>query len=150
MTHTYRVHQFHLVWSTKNRQNSIEKSFQKRLYDYMGGVIKEHKGYLLEIGGIANHVHLLLSLSNLDNYSSIIRNVKAGSSHWIRRTIPAAKEFEWQEGYGSFVVQFANIEFVKKYIANQEEHHRACTYEEEYLEFLKFHQVAYDPRFVFG
>ena len=69
MTHSFKVHQFHLVWSTKNRRNLIEKSFQKRLYDYMGCIIKEHKGHLLEIGGIANHVHLLISLSNLNNYS---------------------------------------------------------------------------------
>jgi len=53
----------------------IEKSFQKRLYDYMGGVVKEHKGHLLEIGGIANHVHLLVSLSNLNSYSGLIRDV---------------------------------------------------------------------------
>ncbi|MBA3816448.1 MAG: transposase [Parachlamydiaceae bacterium] len=60
MTHTFKVHQFHLVWSTKNRRNFIEKSFQKRLYDYMREIIKKHKGYLLEIGGITNHVHLLI------------------------------------------------------------------------------------------
>jgi len=93
MTHSFKVHQFHLVWSTKNRRNFIEKSFQKRLYDYMGGIVKEHKGHLLEIGGIANHVHLLVSLSNLNSYSGLIRDVKAGSSLWVHKTILAAREF---------------------------------------------------------
>ncbi|MBA3602490.1 MAG: IS200/IS605 family transposase [Parachlamydiaceae bacterium] len=150
MTHTYRVHQFHLVWSTKNRQNWIEKSYQNRLYDYIGGIIKEHRGILLEIGGIANHVHLLISLSNLDHYSGLIRDVKAGSSRWVHKMIPASREFEWQEGYGSFGVQFANIESVKRYIQNQEEHHRNRTFEEEYVDFLNMHNISYDPRYILG
>ena len=149
MTHSFKVHQFHLVWSTKNRRNLIEKSFQKRLYDYIGGVVKEHKGYLLEIGGIANHVHLLVSLSNLNNYSGLIRDVKAGSSLWVHKTIPAAREFGWQEGYGSFCVNFSSIESVKRYIQNQEEHHRKCTYEDEFIGFLNAHHIPFDPRFVF-
>ena len=149
MTHSFKVHQFHLVWSTKNRRNLIEKSFQKRLYDYMGGIVKEHKGHLLEIGGIANHVHLLVSLSNLNSYSGLIRDVKAGSSLWVHKTIQAASEFGWQEGYGSFCVNFSSIESVKRYIQNQEEHHRKSTYEDEFIGFLNAHHISFDPWFVF-
>jgi REP element-mobilizing transposase RayT len=113
-------------------------------------IIKEHKGYLLEIGGIANHVHLLISLSNLDNYSGMIRDTKSGSSFWMNKTIPSTQKFEWQEGYGSFVIQFGGIDSVRTYIKNQEEHHQQHTFEEEYLKFLDMHQVDYDSRFVFG
>ncbi len=149
MTHTYKIHQFHIVWSTKNRRNLIEKNFQQRLYDYIGGIIKEHKGHLLEAGGIANHVHLLFGLSNLDNYSHLIRNIKAGSSSWVHKTIPASNDFAWQEGYGSFTVNYNSVDGVKTYIKNQEEHHRKYTFEEEYIKFLEMHNVPYDPRFVF-
>ncbi len=150
MTHTFRVHHFHLVWSTKHRQNLIEKSFQKRLYDYMGGIIKENKGNLLEAGGIENHIHLLISLSNLDNYSGLVRDIKAGSSLWVNKTIHTPHKFEWQEGYGSFCVNYANIDSVKKYIQNQEEHHRHRTFEDEFKDFLNIHNILYDPRFVLG
>jgi putative transposase len=150
MTHTFRSHHFHLVWSTKNRKNLIHKSFQDRLYNYIGGVIKRHNGCLLEIGGIENYVHLLISLSNLDKYSDILRDVKAGSSLWVHKTIPESKEFEWQEGYGSFTVNCKNIENVKKYIQNQEEHHCEETFEDEYIRFLNAHHIKFDPRFVFG
>jgi REP element-mobilizing transposase RayT len=117
----------------------------------MGGIIKDYKGCLLEIGGISNHVHLLISLSNLNHYSDVIRDVKAGSSLWVRKTVPGvgAKEFGWQEGYGSFCVNYSSIDSVKRYIQNQEEHHRKHTYEEEFIRFLEAHNIAYDPRFVF-
>ncbi len=150
MTHTYRNHHFHLIWSTKNRENLIHQDFQNRLYSYIGGIVRENKGLLLEIGGIANHVHLLIGLESLDQYSEIIRKIKGGSSLWINKEISLPTKFAWQEGYGSFCVSYSMLSAVRTYIQNQEEHHKHQTFEQEYLKFLKLHEIQYDKRFVLG
>ncbi len=79
----------------------------------MGAIIKNHSGKLLEICGMPDHVHLLLELSNLDNFSYFIRELKASSSLWIHKNFPALDHFAWQEGYGSFSVSYSALEQVK-------------------------------------
>ena len=80
MTHSYRVHFFHLIWSTKERRSLISPDLQKRLYPYLGSILKEHGGSLLEIGGMSDHVHLLIKLSNIDKFSHLVRELKSHSS----------------------------------------------------------------------
>lgn len=148
MTHTQTRHYFHIIWSTKNRKNLIDPMFKERLYSYIGGVIKKHNGVPLAIGGINDHVHVLLSLSNLDEYSTLIKNMKAGSSRWVHKEIPNALNFYWQEGYGSFTVSHSMLETVTKYIENQEQHHKKYSFDTEYIRFLKAHDIKFDERFV--
>ena len=149
MTHSHKAHFFHLIWSTKKRTKWINSEIQSDLYPYMGGIIRNYKGSLMEIGGMQDHIHLLINLRNLDKYSYLLRDVKAHSTLWIHKKFPALKEFGWQEGCGSFTVNSSLIETVRNYIKNQEKHHQTMTYEEEYLKFLKGHHIEYDKRFVF-
>jgi putative transposase len=149
MAHTYRNHHFHLIWSTKGRKNIIDKGYKTRLYSYMGGIIRANNGVLLEIGGMPNHVHLLISLSSLDKYSECIRKIKGGSSLWVNQELSLPIKFAWQEGYGSFCVSYSQLEIVRKYIQNQEAHHHKQTFEQEYLNFLKVHGIEYDEKYVF-
>jgi len=150
MTHSYRVHYFHIVWSTKNRVPWITSEVQKRLYSYLVGIIRNHKGKLIEIGGMPDHVHMLIELSNLDKFSYFIRDLKACSSLWIHQTFPQLKDFAWQEGYGSFSVSFSAVDTVKNYILNQELHHTNQSFDQEYLKLLQVHNIQYDERFVLG
>jgi putative transposase len=150
MTHSYRIHFFHFIWSTKQRRPYISKEVQSRLYPYMAAITKNHSGNLLEIGGMPDHVHLLVELSSLDKFSHFVRDVKASSSLWIHKNFPDLKDFAWQEGYGSFSVSFSAVESVKKYILNQEQHHSTMSFEKEFLTFLKLLNVKYDERFVLG
>ncbi len=150
LTHSFRSHYFHLIWSTKNREDSITKEIQPRLYAYMGGIVKNHPAALLKIGGTANHVHLLICINSLDKFSDLIREIKAKSSLWIRQNYPKYQYFAWQEGYGSFSVSFSVHEKVKKYIENQEEHHKNLSFEEEFEGLLERNNMKYDERFVFG
>jgi REP element-mobilizing transposase RayT len=149
MGHTYKNHHFHLIWSTKNREKLIDKSFEDRLYAYLGGVIRGNKGILLEVGGIANHVHLLISLASIDNYSELLRKLKGGSSLWLNKEVSLPRKFAWQEGYGSFAVSFSHVEIVQNYIRNQEKHHSTITFEQEYLKFLEVNGIKYDKNHVF-
>src|SRR6476619_1737958 len=127
MTHSYRVHYFHLIWSTKGRRRLILPEVQPRLYSYLGAITDNHSGKLLEIGGMADHVHLLIELSSLDKFSHFVRDLKAASSLWIHKNFPDLTEFAWQEGYGSFTVSYSALEQVQKYIQNQNQHHYTMT-----------------------
>jgi len=150
MTHSYRIHFFHLIWSTKNRTPWIDKELQDRLYPYLGGIIKSHKGRLLEIGGMPDHIHLLIELGVLDKFSYFIRDLKASSSLWIHKNFDNLKKFAWQEGYASVSVSYSALNKVRGYIQNQERHHASLSFDEEYVNLLQYHQVNFDERFVLG
>ncbi len=116
----------------------------------MGGIIRNFKGSLLEIGGMPDHMHLLINIRNLDKYSSLLRDVKAHSTIWIHKNFPSLKEFEWQEGFASYSLHYSFVDSVRSYIKNQEKQHQTMTFEEEYLKFLDVQCIEYDKRFVFG
>jgi putative transposase len=119
------------------------------LYAYMGGTLKEKDCVLSAAGGMPDHVHLLVSLHRDVSVAEAVRTVKANSSRWIHQTYSGLPGFAWQEGYGAFNVSYSNIDAVKGYLANQEEHHRTRTFQEEYVAFLKKHRIPYDERYVF-
>lgn len=150
MTHAYKTHFFHLIWSTKARKEWLDVEIQSRLYPYMGGIIRNLNGSLLEIGGMPDHVHLLVNLSNLDKYSYFIRDVKAHSTMWIHKNFSELNDFAWQEGFASLTVSYSSLDKVKNYIRGQKEHHKKMTFEEEYISFLDKHGLKYDKRFVLG
>ena len=150
MTHSFRAHYYHLIWSTKNRAPLITSEIQSTLYSYIGGIIKNHNGKLLSAGGTLNHVHLLVGLKLPDKFSDFIRDVKASSSLWMNKDLSQNQCFAWQEGYGSFSVSYSSLEKVEHYIKNQVEHHKIITFEEEYIQLLKKHKIQFDDRFVLG
>jgi len=149
MAHSFRSHYFHLIWSTKDRAQLITTEVQSSLYAYIGGIIRNHKGKLLEAGGTLDHVHLLIGLDVPDRFSDIIRDIKSNSSSWLKKNL-GHQNFGWQEGYGSFSVSYSSLEKVKHYIKNQEENHKTITFDEEYLQILRKHQIEFDSRFVLG
>lgn len=144
---TFASLHYHIVFSTKNRHPTIEDTWLFRLHDYLGGIVKSLDGFPQGIGGIEDHVHLLVGLRPTHCISDFMRELKKSSSNWVHETIDCAK-FQWQEGYGIFSVSPTAREQVKAYIANQREHHRAKTYLDEYIEFLNKAGVDYDPRYL--
>ena len=140
---------FHIVYSTKYRKPVIEKSWQDDLYGYVGGIIRDHKGTLLCMGGVRDHVHLLAKLSPTIAVSDMLRLIKSNSSKMVNETMTPRIPFEWQPGYAAFSVSESQYPGVRKYILNQEEHHRKKSFEEEFIELLEKHNIAYDLRYVF-
>jgi putative transposase len=138
----------HLVFSTKNREPTIDRILQPRLLEYIGGIIARQDGVLLAAGGMPDHVHLLVSFAKEMSTSDLVRDVKANSSGWIHKGFPDKKSFAWQTGYGAFSVSYSNIPEVDAYIANQEDHHRVRTFKEEFLAFLARHNLKWDERYV--
>jgi len=104
----------------------------------------------LEIGGMEDHVHLLLSIPSTLSIANAMQLIKGGSSKWVHDTFPEHANFEWQEGYGAFTVGISQVPDTRPYIINQREHHRTKTFQEEYIAFLEKHGIEYDPRYVWG
>jgi len=120
---------YHVVFSTKHRQAAIQCTFQKKLYEYIGGIIRGQKNHLIEIGGIDDHIHILTTLSPVKAVADAVREIKANSSKWVN-TLPGTPRFEWQKGYGAFTVSYSQIDSVGHYIQNQHEHHKTKTFED--------------------
>jgi REP element-mobilizing transposase RayT len=150
MAHTLRAHHFHLIWSTKNRIKCIRPEIQNLLYSYISGILNNHNVKLLEIGGMADHIHLAIEIGLLDNFSGIIRDVKANSSSWLHKKYSDLNTFAWQEGYASYTVSKSGLDKLKLYIRNQVQHHTTLSFEDEYKQLLVHHEVEFDKRFVLG
>jgi putative transposase len=138
----------HLIFSTKNREPVLVPEIRTELQAYLAGVLREEQCPALQVGGVADHVHLLFGLSRTLAVAQVVEQVKTSSSKWIKPKGAAFAEFHWQAGYGAFSVSQSNAAAVAQYIRNQEEHHRKLTFQEEYRRFLKRYQVDYDERYV--
>jgi putative transposase len=140
---------YHVIFSTKHRTPLIQTAFQHRLYEYIGGIIRGQNGHLIEIGGIEDHIHLLTSLSAKISISDTIRDIKANASKWSNEFSDLGSRFEWQKGYGAFTVSYSQIDSVRLYIQNQRAHHQTKSFEEEYIAFLKLHDIAFEHKYLF-
>ena len=147
MPSTYLSLHYHLVLSTKNRIAFIEPSWQKRLHEYLGGTIRGLGGFPDEVGGVGDHVHLLVGLKATHCLADVLRDLKKASSAWVHDEI-GVSSFAWQEGYAAFTVSPTACPQVKSYITHQEEHHRKKSFREELIEFLELAGVEYDPQYL--
>jgi REP element-mobilizing transposase RayT len=147
MPSTHLSLHYHIVFSTKDRTPTIAAAWRERLHAYLGGVVRNVEGIPESIGGVADHVHLLIGLRATARLADVVRDVKAVTSRWVHDEI-GDHTFAWQEGYGAFTVSPSQRESVRGYIARQEEHHRKQTFQEEYIELLKRSGVEYDERYL--
>jgi REP element-mobilizing transposase RayT len=149
MPGTYSQLLYHIVFSTKGRAPWITTDVAKRLYPYIGGIIKAENGMLYEIGGVEDHVHLYLRWRCDGAVSDLMRTVKSRSSKWVHDEFPKLGAFKWQEGYSVFSVSKSQEAAVKIYISGQVEHHKKVDFKSELLRLLRAHGVEFDEKFVF-
>ena len=147
MPSTHTSLHYHLVFSTKERIPSVHAEIRDRVHAYLGGVIRGIGGTPLEVGGVADHVHLLVGLKPTHVLADVMRVLKGDSSKWLHAEL-GVRDFAWQEGYGAFTVSKSGVDAVREYVRNQEEHHRKRTFQEEYLEFLEKMGIEYDERYL--
>jgi len=139
---------YHIVFGTKYRRKTISSEIAPRLYEYVGGIIRDLSGSQIEIGGIEDHIHILTTLPASNAISKALQEIKASSSKWMKENSSQA-QFAWQVGYGAFTVSYSGIDTVRSYIQNQREHHRMRTFEEEYEQLLLKHGIAYKNEHLF-
>jgi len=138
----------HLIFSTKERRPFLDVAVRESLHAYFAGILNEQDSLCLEINSVADHVHVLFYLNKNAALAQVIMQAKKGASRWMKTQGPRYAAFGWQNGYGAFSVSQSNIEGVRQYIANQAEHHRKITFQEELRAFFKRHEMEYDERYV--
>ena len=139
----------HCVFSTKERRKWISPEVTSRLYPYFGGIARKNKMKLIAVGGMEDHVHLLVSMSSTISVSKAMQLLKGNSSKWIHETFPEMKVFEWQRGYGAFSIGVSDLERTVSYIENQAQHHSKRSFEDEYIAFVNKNALEYDEKYVF-
>jgi REP element-mobilizing transposase RayT len=147
MPSTFLALHYHLVFSTKDREPLISGEWRERLHEYLGGTVNGLGGFTQGVGGVADHVHLLVGLKATHCLADFMRELKKASSVWVHDEI-GLSAFAWQEGYGAFTVSPTARPQVQRYIANQAEHHRVRSFREELEEFLKKAGVRYEDRYL--
>jgi len=138
----------HLIFSTKNREALLSDDLRAELNAYMATVIRNLDCHPVIINSVADHAHILAGLSRTLSVSEVVKDIKTATSRWIKSRDRALDTFAWQKGYAAFAVSASNIQNVREYIANQTEHHRIKSFQEEYRAFLNRHGVAFDERYV--
>ena len=138
----------HLVYSAKNREPLIRPEIEEELRCYHAGILRELDSPMLCSNGTADHVHILLRLGRKASIAELVEELKKSSSKWIKTKGPQYQNFYWQSGYGAFSIGQSGIANLKKYIANQKEHHRKKTFQDEFRAFLAKYEIPYDERYV--
>ena len=139
----------HTVFSTKVRRSFLrDKPLRDELHRYLGGILANLECQPIIVGGVEDHVHLLCALSRTCDVAAMVKEVKRGSSLWLKAKSPDLADFAWQNGYGIFSIGFSQIESVREYIAGQEEHHRKVSFQDEFRQLLRRYEIEFDERYV--
>ena len=149
MANTFSKVYLHIVFSVKGRQNLIHKKWEDELHKYICGIVdgKDHKIYA--IGGVADHIHILVSIRPNILISNLVRDIKGNSSRWINERGFVQGRFQWQEGFGVFSYAQSQLDVIIAYINNQEQHHKQETFRSEYINILQKFKVEYEDKYLF-
>jgi len=149
MANTFTQVYIQIVFSVKGRQNLIQQSWREELYKYICGIVNGKEQKVYAIGGVADHIHILVSIKPNIAISDLVRDIKANSSKWINEKGYVIGKFQWQEGFGAFSYAQSQLDNVIAYINNQEQHHQKKTFKEEYIGLLQKFNVSYDDQYLF-
>ncbi len=139
----------HLVFSTKDRRPFLrDKNLREELHNYLGGILTNHDCQPIIIGGVEDHVHILSTLARTCEAAAMVKEVKRGSSLWLKTKSPDLYDFAWQSGCGIFSIGFSQVETMRNYIAGQEEHHRIISFQDEFRKFLRRYEIEFDECYV--
>jgi putative transposase len=139
----------HTVFSTKDRRPFLrDKMLREELHRYLGGILTNLDCQPVIVGGVEDHVHLLCALSRTCEAAAMVKEVKRGSSLWLKVKGPEMADFAWQNGYGIFSIGFSQLAAVRDYIAGQEEHHRNISFQDEFRQLLNRYEIEFDERYV--
>jgi REP element-mobilizing transposase RayT len=147
MPSTHLSLNYHILFSTKNRERWIHPEWEPRLHAFLGGCVNQIGGVAMEINGIEDHIHLVIGLKATHSIADVLRDIRAGSSKWVRNEI-ALRTFGWQDGYAVYSVSASQLDIIRNYVRKQKEHHKKYSFQQEYLKLLKVSGVKYDPKYL--
>ena len=150
MANTFTSLHCHIVFSTKNRERWLRSEIEDDVWRYLGGICRTHGVIALQIGGVEDHVHLMIGMPPTLALSDVVKRIKGESSKWLSAEKKSLTGFAWQDGYGAFTVGKSQISDTIRYIQNQREHHAKVTFEDEYRKFLGVHDLMAEEKYIFG
>jgi putative transposase len=143
---TYTQIYYHIIFSTKDRRPVLKKDRREELFRYLWGVIKNHRCHLYRLNGVDDHVHMLLSLHPTVNLADLIKDLKTGSSKWIKEKDVFPGFTGWQDGYGAFTLAISDKDAVIEYIKGQDEHHKKLSFQDEFRKIPEEAGIKFDPK----
>jgi putative transposase len=149
MANTYSQAYFHLVFVVRNRLHFISKKWKDELEKYITTVIQNNGHKLLAIGAMPDHIHIFIGYNLNERIPDLVNEIKTSSTKWINNQKTSPYKFQWQIGYGAFTCGHSQIDWVVKYILNQEEHHKKKSFKKEYLTLLKKYEIEFKDEYVF-
>lgn len=150
MANTYSQIYIQVVFAVQQRASLIRPEWRDELFKYISGIINNKGQKLIAIGGVADHIHILLGIKPTTALSELVRDIKANSSAFVNEKRLTKGKFSWQEGFGAFSYSRSQIDTVAKYVRNQEAHHSTRSFREAYRELLERFDVDYDERYLFS
>jgi REP element-mobilizing transposase RayT len=149
MANTYSQIFIQVVFAVKGRRSLIQSEWKEELYKYICGVVNGKKEKVYAIGGVSDHIHILVSIKPNILLSDLVRDIKCNSSKWINERQYVIGKFQWQQGFGAFSYTHWHLDTIINYINNQEDHHKKKSFKDEYLEFLEQFYIEYDEKYLF-
>lgn len=149
MANTYTQLHIQLIFAVKYRASLIQKDWKNKLHQYVTGIIQANDHKMLQVNSMPDHIHIFLGLRPNQSISSLVQNVKAESSKWIKSQEFTKSRFAWQDGFGAFSYSKSHVDNVIRYIQNQEAHHKKETFLDEYRRLLKLFEIDYDEKYIF-
>lgn len=149
MSQSLSIVYIHVAFSTKGRVPFLKRAAPRtELHAYVGGISRQLDCPPIIVGGVEDHIHVLVRFGRTISQADWVKEVKRASSSWIKTRESSFRDFAWQAGYGAFSVSASNLDTVRVYIERQEEHHRRMTFQDEYRALLHKHGCAWDERYV--
>jgi putative transposase len=138
-----------IVFAVAGREGLLRKENKEELHKYITGIVRNNGQKLIEINSMPDHVHILIGLKPSLALSELVKDVKAESSGFINEKKWVRGRFNWQEGYGAFSYSHSHLDAVIRYIRNQEKHHSAKSFKDEYMTLLRKFDIAFDEKYIF-
>ena len=145
---TYTQILYQIVYSTKNREETLDANNRKELYKYIWGILQKKNCHLFQIGAVTDHIHIVTHLHPTIALATLIKDIKLASTDHIKKENLFSEFNGWQDGYGAFTYSIGAKDNLIEYVKNQEEHHKHKTFLEEYKELLKEHQIEFDEKYL--
>ncbi|MFZ1701627.1 MAG: IS200/IS605 family transposase [Pyrinomonadaceae bacterium] len=149
MANTFSQIYIQVVFAVSGRESLIDPEWRDELYKYISGIVGNNGQKLLAIGGVGDHIHILLNIKPTLALSDLVRDIKANSSPFVNEKRFVKGKFCWQEGFGAFSYSISQLDDVIRYIQNQQEHHKENSFKDEYMKYLQRFEIDFDEKYVF-
>ncbi len=145
---TYTQILYQLVFSTKQREQTLDKENRPELFKYIWGVLNKSNCHLYRINGVEDHLHIITDLHPSVALADLIKNIKLASSGFIKNNKVFRNFNGWQDGYGAFTYSIKEKDRLIDYVKNQEEHHKVISFRDEYKNLLEEHEIEFDEKYL--